>query len=128
MQLFLRGKLQPALNTPVQYRNFEPLQEEIGLLLALLCYTNDSPQQENLRLYLTNMRPFSAQGDSPPPPKHWSYSRLEQTVEKLAQLSPILRQSVINACLSCVRHGPSWHLQMEFVEALAVFLNCRFPP
>jgi hypothetical protein len=55
--------------------------------------------------------------------------QLQAALGKLAQLSPLLKRSVVEACADCViRDGRVLPVEAELLQALAVTLDCPMPP
>ncbi|MBI2381152.1 MAG: M48 family metallopeptidase [Gammaproteobacteria bacterium] len=107
-------------------RRFEPVLGDLAIVFSLL--TEQACEQGEARqaLYMRIMKGFGAQ--VPPRPSARSEAFVT-ALRRLADLSPLLKRSVIEACADCVLADRRLVLgEYEALHAVCAALDCPLPP
>ncbi len=98
------------------------------LFSALVQVSGDSKarQAENFKQIMQyySKRDHSAALQQPPSPKG-----LNQALQQLKRLTPLLKQPVVDACVDCILHdGKAVLKEVELLRAICEALECPLPP
>lgn len=114
----------PASRGPI--RSFGPVLSELALVFALLCEHANSRPEARQALYGRIMAGFSL---TPPPRPSARPEAFAAALRKLADLTPLLKRAVIQACADCVLHDEKLRLpEYEALRAVCAALDCPLPP
>ncbi|HET8849285.1 MAG TPA: M48 family metallopeptidase [Marinobacter sp.] len=129
---FLNRHLAPeaAWDVPVRYRQYRAVLPELALLFSLFARAGTDHPDEASALYREALASFGEQTsvDADPLPRV-TLPALQQSLERLSQLSPLMKPAVIDACAHCVSHdGRVAAKEYELMRLVADQLNCPMPP
>jgi hypothetical protein len=75
------------------------------------------------------MTPFSREAREPQEAAACTLAALTAALDKLNELAPMLKKSLIEACADCVIHdGKVLPGEAELLQAVALKLDCPMPP
>ncbi|HBO93296.1 MAG TPA: hypothetical protein DD667_08450, partial [Gammaproteobacteria bacterium] len=107
----------------------QPLEPALATLFsALVQVSGDGKDRQrenfsNIMQYYSTTDYSSALGQ-PPSPKG-----LNQALQQLKRLAPLLKQPVVDACVDCILHDNKATLkEMELLRAICEALECPLPP
>ncbi|RLT93250.1 M48 family metallopeptidase [Ketobacter sp.] len=110
-------------------KSYQPLEPALATLFsALVQVSGDSKDQQadnfqNIMQYYCQ-RDYSSQLQQPPSPKG-----LNQALQQLKRLTPLLKQPVVDACVDCILHdGKAVLKEVELLRAICEALECPLPP
>ena len=99
---------------------------EIQHILAALCATSSTSGEINTRTFHQAYSAFSTTEVAPSLP---SIQQLSISLEKLGQLSPLLKQPIIDACIDCILDDDHVSIrEIELLRAICETLDCPMPP
>ena len=112
-----------------KYFKYEPVMNEIRLLLSVLARVGTSSEPEVAVIYQRVMAQFMRRPGEPAGKKECTLAALNGALCKLNLLAPLLKKSIIEACADCVIHdGKVLPGEGELLQAVAVTLDCPMPP
>ncbi|HAG96095.1 MAG: protease [Pseudomonadales bacterium] len=110
-------------------KRYQPLEPALATLFsALVQVSGDGKDRQrenfsNIMQYYSTTDYSSALGQ-PPSPKG-----LNQALQQLKRLAPLLKQPVVDACVDCILHDNKATLkEMELLRAICEALECPLPP
>ena len=110
-------------------KSYQPLEPAlVTLFSALVQVSGDSKEKQSqnfqqIMQYYSN-RDHSDALSKPPSPKG-----LNQALQQLKRLTPLLKQPVIDACVDCILHdGKAVLKEVELLRAICEALECPLPP
>ncbi|MEE2731060.1 MAG: M48 family metallopeptidase [Pseudomonadota bacterium] len=110
-------------------KSYQPLESALATLFsALVQVSGDSKDKQadnfqNIMQYYCQ-RDYSNQLQQPPSPKG-----LNQALQQLKRLTPLLKQPVVDACVDCILHdGKAVLKEVELLRAICEALECPLPP
>jgi hypothetical protein len=129
---FLNRHLAPeaAWDVPVRYRQYRAVLPELALLFSLFARAGTDHPDEASALYREALASFGehTSANAGPLPKV-TLPALQQSLDRLSQLSPLMKPAVIDACAHCVSHdGRVAAKEYELMRLVADQLNCPMPP
>ena len=113
----------------VKYYSFKSLSEELQLLLSVMSQSTGAVSADREEIYLKIARGFSLKNQKLLSMKSLSANKIQLALRKLAQLSPLLKRSVIEACADiAMDDGKLKSTEAELLRAISESLNCPMPP
>lgn len=110
-------------------KSFSAVESSLTILFsAMVQSSGDQPdsQQQNFQQI---MRPFSSADSVQMLKTMPSIKQLTFALNQIAQLTPLLKQPVIDACVDCVLHDSKVTLrELEMLRAICEALKCPMPP
>lgn len=125
----VRRALQPAQRPHRAIKSFSPLESSLALLFSAIVQSSGESGERQQQNFHQIMRTYSNADwsqvlTSMPTPK-----QLTHALDRLAQLTPLLKQPVIDACVDCVLHDNKATLrELEVLRAVCEALECPMPP
>ncbi len=111
-----------------RYRSFTPVLADIHLLLSALAHAGNPPAEAPV-VYEKIMRRFSP---APPPILGITECRIERlspALSRLAELTPLLKSPLVNACADCILDdGRVEPAEAELLRAICAVLDVPMPP
>jgi len=99
---------------------------EIQHVLAALSAASNKAEEINNKAFHQAYSAFSTTEVNPSLP---SIQQLNISLEKLGQLSPLLKQPIVNACIDCILHDNFVSIrEIELLRAICETLDCPMPP
>ena len=118
-----------AADPPVKFFKFEPVSDDLRVLLSVLARAGTRDEGQADLAFAHAFGPFAADATAPAETGECTLQRLTSALRRLTQLSPLLKQNVINACADCVIHdGKVTAAEGELLQAIALNLDCPLPP
>lgn len=116
-------------DVPVKYFNYSDVSADLRLLLSVLIHAGGARDEQAVVLYQRVMSTFPGTGSTGQMENKYDVATLGAALDKLAALSPLLKQSVIEACADCVLHdGKVKPQEAELLQVIAEVLDCPMPP
>lgn len=111
----------------VRFHSFRPVLEDISRLLAVLARQSANSLEEFRTLHAEAMRSYGqAEANTPP---RCTLAELDASFRRLAQLSPLLKQPVLQSCADLIlKDGRVAPEEYELLRATAELLDCPLPP
>ena len=110
-------------------KSYQPMEPALATLFSgLVQVSGDSKEQQSANFqqimqYYSN-RDHSSALQQPPTPK-----ALNQALQQLKRLTPLLKQPVVDACVDCILHdGKAVLKEVELLRAICEALECPLPP
>lgn len=115
-----------------RFRNYRKVSEDLERLFSLIARAaaSDTREGDALALYQRALTSFLPTG-SPAPELHQrvTVSQLQTALQRLNQLSPMLKPAIIDACGDCILHDGKVSVQeYELLRLVADQLDCPMPP
>ncbi len=112
----------------VKYFSYTPLQADIRLLLSVVARAGASDTVQARQAYMRAIAGFDIEEDMLDV-KRCRAGALSRALGRLAQLSPLLKPALIEACADCVLHdGRILPVEAELMRAVSATLDCPMPP
>ena len=134
LQHILRRHLDPHFNeTPppaTKYRSLAPLTHEISLLLSGLAQSGQDSEEEAQQAFVQGVKELSRSRLK----LSWQkpedgFEALSLALNRLNQVTPLLKRRLLRACSVCVSHDNQVTLREgELLRAIADALDCPMPP
>jgi len=106
--------------------HYSAVFSEIQHVLAALSATSNKAGEINTRIFHQAYAAFSTTEVAPSLP---SIQQLAISLEKLGQLSPLLKQPIIDACIDCILDDDHVSIhEIELLRAICETLDCPMPP
>ena len=113
----------------IKYFKSQPVLNEIRVLMTVLARVGASSETDAGDAFTQVMRYFTSDPVKQAEKSEFTPERLNDVLNKLSQLSPLVKQSVISACADCVLHdGKVMPAEAELLRATALTLDCPMPP
>lgn len=113
----------------IKYFKSQPVLNEIRVLMTVLARVGASTKADAEEAFVQVMRYFTSDPVTLAEKSEFTPERLSEVLNKLALLSPLVKQSVISACADCVLHdGKVMPAEAELLRATALTLDCPMPP
>jgi len=113
----------------VRFRSFEPVLEDIRVLLSGLARVGADGPRAAARAFLGAVQGFARQGLNLAPEEECGAERIGEALGRLAGLAPLLKRPLIQACAACVlADGRVTVAEFELVRAVCAALDCPMPP
>lgn len=130
LEIILRRQLTKSRGRDrVKYYRYDAVLDEIRLLLTVLARAGTRDAEGARAAFQRAMGSFGPRGPEPAADAACSPGALARALEKLAQLSPLLKGPLIAACADCVLHdGRVRAAEGELLRAIALCLDCPVPP
>ncbi len=113
----------------IRYHRADQVMEEIRLVLALVARAGARTEAAGREAFERVMRHFVGPDETGVISTTPTAERLGAALRKLAQLSPLVKRSVLTACADCVLHdGKVLPSEAELLRATALALDCPMPP
>ena len=113
----------------VRYFKYAPVQADIRLLLSVVARAGASNPEQTQQAYAQAIASFDLDAGILAELKHCQAGALGRALNRLAQLSPLLKPALLEACADCVLHdGKILPAEAELMRAIAVSLDCPMPP
>jgi Zn-dependent protease with chaperone function/uncharacterized tellurite resistance protein B-like protein len=118
-----------ARKPKIRYFKFSDLSTELGLLLSVLAYAGHRDDGAAAAAYAASWGPFGLSTKPLVARQACKLSALNNALDRLAALSPLLKKNVIRACADCVIHdGTLVPAEAELLQVIALNLDCPLPP
>lgn len=127
----MQKHLAPAAGSrrPIRHRSYRSVQEPLNVVLSLLCHTAGGSVASRADLHRRLLQGFGAGAAGFLSLRELSAQRLHAALAELADLTPLLKKPLLDACIDCVRHdGRLQVAELELVRAIGEALDCPVPP
>ena len=112
----------------VKYFKYADVMPEINLVLSMLARIGAADEESARATYQAIIRYFSPATPRLADLSECKLSAVSSALQKLNQLSPRLKQSVIEAFADCVIHdGKVTEAEKELLQAVSISLDCPVP-
>lgn len=125
----VRRALQPAPRHKRSIKSFSTIESSLALLFSAIVQSSGESRERQQQNFQQIMQSYSGADwsqalASMPTPK-----QLTTALDLLTQLTPLLKQPVIDACVDCVLHDNRATLrELEVLRAVCEALECPMPP
>jgi len=120
---------QAEQDIPIKYFNYAEVQAELQVLISLMIQSGSSPTNDKAALYQRVISTFMFDKQTEWHQENIKVETIDQALQKLASLSPLLKKSVLEACVDCVLHdGKVSPTEAELLQLVAEMLDCPMPP
>lgn len=110
------------------YRSFQPLADEIRLLLSTMIHAGGA-QQDPARLFQRLGTALLPTGTTLLPREQCRLDRLADALKRLAGLTPLLKSLLVDACADAVLADRRVQVaEAELLRAVCTLLDCPMPP
>lgn len=114
---------------PVRHRNFQSVKTPLALLFSLVAHIGAGERAAREALYERVISTFGIGVPACTPAAEITATRLQEALDELADLSPLLKKPVLDGCLDCAQHDGRLHIaEVELVRAIGATLDCPVPP
>ncbi len=108
---------------------YPPLRREIETMLGYLAHHTHESRMEALHAFQAGAEVLELEGLQMPPGEELTPDSLEQSLDRLAHLKPLLKPKLLKACAACVASdGRITALERELLRAFSALLDCPLPP
>lgn len=113
----------------VSYFKYEPVLDDIRMVLSVLARVGAEDEQAAEAAYRKVMVQFDRNSESLLDKSKCTFNALGDALGRLNELTPMLKQSVIQACADCILDdGKVLPAEAELLQAIALCLDCPMPP
>ena len=113
----------------VKYHSFKPVLNEIRILISMMTQSSRQAEDKIALVYDRAMQSFSSTGLRIVPLKDCSLKLVAEVLNKLNHLSPMLKKSLITACVDCLlEDGIVMPDEAELLRAITESIDCPMPP
>jgi len=114
---------------PVRHRSYRAVAGPLNVVLSLLCHAGGGNVDSRADLHARVVRGFGIGAPALLPVTALDADRLHAALQELADLSPLLKKPLLDACVDAVRHdGRVQVAELELVRAIGEVLDCPVPP
>jgi len=125
LEMAFEGK-KPPLGT---IGRIAPLKHEIEVMMGYLAFHTHDSRMQALHAFQAGAGILAMEGLRMPPESDLTPERLEQALDRLTRLKPLLKPRLLKACAACVASdGRITPLEMELLRAFSALLDCPLPP
>ena len=111
------------------YSSFKPLVKECSLLLSILIYVGKDAGMDKNKLMAETKQELGDVDVQLLPVTDIGLPALNDALDKLNQLKPLLKPALLKACVMCiVADGEFTAVEAELFRAVANTLDCPMPP
>jgi len=131
MLVLLEQHLVPSAgrNIKIKYHSFKSLKSELQMLLSVMVQCGGGAKEERDMLFRKAAADFPMRFVDLLDVKEISPKKISQALQHLAQLAPLLKRNVIEACADiAMEDGKLKATEAEMLRAIAESLNCPMPP
>ncbi|MCW9013046.1 MAG: M48 family metallopeptidase [Gammaproteobacteria bacterium] len=113
----------------IRFYSFKPVLVDIQLILSVLCHSSQQSAEKKQQMFQRGLSTFTQKEMPLLSVKQFSIKTIRHSLNRLCQLSPMLKKSVINACADVViDDGIMLPEEAELLRAVAESLDCPIPP
>ena len=113
----------------IKYYSFKPVSRELQLIFSVMALAGGGSRSDRHQAYRKVSRGFSMQSLEMLGARDVSIEKMVRALEKLSQLSPILKRSVLEACADIVVQDQQLKAsETELLRAIADTLQSPVPP
>jgi len=117
-----------AKPTKTKYSQLQKLHKETELLLSVLAYSGNTDIEKANQAFIQATSETEIKNIALLPKEEISLNQLNNAIDKLNMLKPLLKQKLLNACLVCVSvDGEIIQVEMELMQAISDALECPMP-
>jgi len=116
---------------PVRNRSYASVAGPVNTLVSLLCHAAGGDDAARAGLHAREIRAFGLGREAPAllPAEAVGTAQLNAALGELADLSPLLKKPLLDACIDCVgRDGKLQVAEIELVRIIGDALDCPVPP
>lgn len=125
----VRRALQPAPRHNRAIKSFSTIESSLALLFSAIVQSSGESRERQQQNFQQIMQSYSGADWSQALASMPSPKQLTTALDLLAQLTPLLKQPVIDACVDCVLHDNKATLrELEVLRAVCEALECPMPP
>lgn len=127
----MRKHLSPGAGAarPVRHRSYGSVVGPVNVVISMLCHASGCQDTECTDLHARVMRGFAAATPPLLPMNGLTAVQLHKALTELADLSPLLKKPLLDACLDCISHdGKLQVAELELLRAVGEALDCPVPP
>ncbi|MFZ5698366.1 MAG: M48 family metallopeptidase [Pseudomonadota bacterium] len=131
MLSLMRKHLSPGAGAarPVRHRSYGSVVGPVNVVISMLCHASGCQDTECTDLHARVMRGFAVDIPLLLPMKALTAIQLHEALTELADLSPLLKKPLLDACLDCINHdGKLQVAELELLRAVGEALDCPVPP
>ncbi len=133
LQKILFHYLDPVFGRPgkkvAKYGSFDRVRNHIDVLLSMLVYVCVKDKAEMVTALASAKRELGLANLELSPREQISLDNLDRAVEELALLKPLLKPSLLKACLAVITQDQEYAPdEMELMRAISDVLDCPLPP
>ena len=116
-------------NNRVKYHSFKHVVNEVRVLISMMAQTSRQTDEKVSLVYNGVMQTFAFGELGMIPVKECDFKMVSSALNKLNYLSPLLKRSLIAACVDCVLDdGVVMPDEAELLRATTESLDCPMPP
>ncbi|MGY8814462.1 MAG: M48 family metallopeptidase [Gammaproteobacteria bacterium] len=132
LQKILVRHLDAAFLTPKPsrtiYSELQQLHKEIELLLSMLAYSGNTDKDKIKHAFAEAAEQVGIKNIELLPKTEITLTNLDEALDKLNMLKPLLKQTLLNSCLVCASaDGKIVPIEMEIIRAVSDTLDCPMP-
>jgi len=122
-----------AENIKVKYHSFSAVNKELQLVFSMMSHCGKLEKENRLIAYEKSVNNFPMTDSGKKlgllPIKEITLNKLSGALQKLSQLSPLLKRNVIEACADIAMHDGKFHYaEAELLRAIGDLLDSPMPP
>lgn len=127
----MRKHLSPGAGAarPVRHRSYGSVVGPVNVVISMLCHASGCQDTECTDLHARVMRGFAVATPPLLPMQALTAIQLHEALTELADLSPLLKKPLLDACIDCISHdGKLQVAELELLRAVGEALDCPVPP
>ena len=111
------------------YSRPEQVKEEIALILSVMARAGQQNQGDVEKAFQSAVQVLGLGGLTPIVENDISLSRLDQALEKVSGLKPLIKPRLLKACVASIVHDQRVSpVEVELLRAFSDALDCPMPP
>jgi len=132
LQKILIKHLDAAFLTPkpsqTKYAGLQQLHKEIELLFSVLAYSGNTNEDKIKHAFTEAAEQAKIKNIDLLPKTEITLTKLDEALDKLNMLKPLLKQTLLNSCLVCASaDGKIVPIEIELIRAISDTLDCPMP-
>lgn len=113
----------------VKYFKYNQVINEINLLLSVLVRVGTGDQEQAIRIHTSIIQQFDCGSPAMLGSGDCKLESISRALQKLNQVTPLLKQTIIQAFADCVIHdGKIKAQEAELLQAISISIDCPMPP
>ncbi len=112
-----------------RYSKPRHVRKELEMILSVMAYAGHHQQADANNAFTAAMATLKLSGTNLLPKTEISLAALDQSLEKLSRLKPLLKPRILKACAASIVHDQEvLPVEVELLRAFSDVLDCPMPP
>ena len=113
----------------VKHKKLASVKQEATTLVALLSYAGHKDEEERNKAFKEGVKLLGFENAALPAKKKVNLKALNNAVDELALLQPLIKPQLLKACVACaLSDGEATAKETELLRAFSALIDCPLPP